>query len=237
MNPRDIAGERKKTKQQKKKKKTNRLNIHPGAVHFNMACRVLGNCCHLLVAGRLNDTQSASQGRICSETLYLLPCRDNSLNNNNENNNSNNDRIGRRSSRFCIISLHRELSPTRTLKWPGHNFAQITCNTSGAHHVQHVCHVVRRDISAITYYRSLNRILFYWLKPLTDEGSYLHSHSVLTPGQPVPALTIPWRESGRVATRIPGRWYDSAGKSRERPPCLPLSWRTCYYKITETVFT
>ena len=27
---------------------------------------------------------------------------------------------------------------------------QITCNTSGAHHVQHVvCHTVRRDSSAI----------------------------------------------------------------------------------------
>ena len=29
-------------------------------------------------------------------------------------------------------------SPTCTLKWPGHNRVQITCNTSGAYHVQHV---------------------------------------------------------------------------------------------------
>ena len=26
----------------------------------------------------------------------------------------------------------------RTLKWPGRNRAQITCNTSGGHHVQHI---------------------------------------------------------------------------------------------------
>ena len=29
-------------------------------------------------------------------------------------------------------------SPTRTLKWPGRNRVQITCNTSSAYHVQHV---------------------------------------------------------------------------------------------------
>ena len=40
------------------------------------------------------------------------------------------------------------------LKWPGCNCVQITCNTSSAHHVQHaVCHVVRRDSSAIKFYR------------------------------------------------------------------------------------
>ena len=53
---------------------------------------------------------------------------------------------------FTISSLHRELSPTRTLKWPGHNQVQITCgisvsNThpevaraqSSANHVRHIC--------------------------------------------------------------------------------------------------
>ena len=39
---------------------------------------------------------------------------------------------------FTISSLSREPSPTRTLKWPGRNRAQITCNTSSAYHVQHV---------------------------------------------------------------------------------------------------
>ena len=39
---------------------------------------------------------------------------------------------------FTISSLRRELSPTRTLKWPRRNHVQITCNTSSAYHVQHV---------------------------------------------------------------------------------------------------
>ena len=39
---------------------------------------------------------------------------------------------------FTISSLRHELSSTRTLKWPWRNRVQITCNTSGAHRVQHV---------------------------------------------------------------------------------------------------
>ena len=55
---------------------------------------------------------------------------------------------------FTISSLRRELSPTRTLLWPGRNRVQITCNTSGAYHVQHVvCDVVPRDSSAIKFDR------------------------------------------------------------------------------------
>ena len=51
-------------------------------------------------------------------------------------NNNNNNRIQRRYSRFFTISSQRrELSPTRTLKWPGRNRVQITCNTSNAYHV------------------------------------------------------------------------------------------------------
>ena len=47
---------------------------------------------------------------------------------------------------FTISSLRCEQSPKRTLKWPGPNRVQITCNTSSAYHVQHVvCHVTRRD--------------------------------------------------------------------------------------------
>ena len=37
---------------------------------------------------------------------------------------------------FTISSLRREPSPTRTLKWPGRDLVQITCNTSSAYHVQ-----------------------------------------------------------------------------------------------------
>ena len=45
-------------------------------------------------------------------------------------NNNNNKGIQRRYSRFFTISTQgRELSPTRTLKWPGRNRVQITCNT------------------------------------------------------------------------------------------------------------
>ena len=60
-------------------------------------------------------------------------------NNNSNNNNNNNNRIQRHKSRFFTVSsLRREPSPARTLKWPGRNRVQITCNTSSAYHVQHV---------------------------------------------------------------------------------------------------
>ena len=39
---------------------------------------------------------------------------------------------------FTISSQRRELSPTRTLKWPRRNRVQITCNTLSAYHMQHV---------------------------------------------------------------------------------------------------
>ena len=52
--------------------------------------------------------------------------------------------------------------------------AQIRCNTSNAYHVQRVvCHLVRRDSSAIKFHRvEITFILasFYWLKPLSNEG-------------------------------------------------------------------
>ena len=55
------------------------------------------------------------------------------------NNNNNSNRIQRLYSRFFTISSQcRDLSPTRTLKWPRRNRVQITCNTLSAYHVQHV---------------------------------------------------------------------------------------------------
>ena len=86
-----------------------------------------------------------------------------------------NNCIQRCSSRFFVISsLHCELSPTRTLKWPRHNCVKITCNTSSAYHVQNVvCHLVRRDSSAIKFDRveiTFILALLYSLKPLTNEG-------------------------------------------------------------------
>ena len=75
---------------------------------------------------------------------------------------------------FTISSLRREPSPTRTLKWPRRNLVQITCNTSSAHHVQHVvCYFVRRDSSAIKFDRvkiEFISALSYCLKPLIDDG-------------------------------------------------------------------
>ena len=56
--------------------------------------------------------------------------------------NNNNNCIQWRYSRcFTISSQRRELSPIRTLKWPGCNRVQITCNTSNAYHVQVSCYV------------------------------------------------------------------------------------------------
>ena len=53
--------------------------------------------------------------------------------------NNSNNRIQMLNSRFLTISsLRRKLSPTRTLKWPGRNRVQITCNTSSAYHAKHV---------------------------------------------------------------------------------------------------
>ena len=83
--------------------------------------------------------------------------------------------IERRSSRVvAITSLRRELSPTRTVKRPGRNRVQITCNTPSAYHMQPaVCHVVRRDSSASKFDRAeiaFMLALFYWLKQLTEEG-------------------------------------------------------------------
>ena len=45
------------------------------------------------------------------------------------------------------------LPHVRTLKRPGANRVQITCNTSETNHVQHVCLMVRRDSSTIEFDR------------------------------------------------------------------------------------
>ena len=83
---------------------------------------------------------------------------------NNNNNNNNNNWFERRDSIcFTISSLRCKLSPTCTLKWPGLNCVQIMCNTGTAHHMQHVvCHLVRRDSSAIKV-ESLNHIDFSFI--------------------------------------------------------------------------
>ena len=51
---------------------------------------------------------------------------------------------------------------------------QITCNTSSDYHVQHiVCHLVRRDSSAIEFDRAELAFIFGFIllaEPLIDEG-------------------------------------------------------------------
>ena len=49
---------------------------------------------------------------------------------------------------LTISSLRRELLSTCTFKCPGRNRVQITCHTQSAHVV---CHLVRRDSSAIKF--------------------------------------------------------------------------------------
>ena len=54
---------------------------------------------------------------------------------------------------LTISSLHRELSPTRTLKWPGHNRVEM-CNISSTCHVQRaVCHLAQRYSSDVKFDR------------------------------------------------------------------------------------
>ena len=106
-----------------------------------------------------NVTSGACCRNFCSAVIVkgaevgdcLLCCL-----NNNDNSNNDDDDTGRRDSRFLtIFSLGRELSSTRTLRWPGCDCVQITCNAPGTYHVQQtVCHVVRRDSSAIKFDRA-----------------------------------------------------------------------------------
>ena len=54
---------------------------------------------------------------------------------------NNSNRIQRHNFRFFFFTISLlccEPSPTHTLKWPGRNYVQITCNTLSACHVQHV---------------------------------------------------------------------------------------------------
>ena len=86
-----------------------------------------------------------------------------------DNGNDNDDSIQKRKSRFflTISSLRLELFPTCTLEWPRSNRARITRNASSSYHVQHVmCHLVRRDSSAVKFDRVeivFILVLSYWL--------------------------------------------------------------------------
>ena len=108
-----------------------------------------------------------SNPRRCGQRAQTLPTSYSGPRNYNDNKNNKCIEMCSSSSFFTISSLRRELSPTHTLKWPGRNRMQIiTCNTSGAHHLQHVGHVVRRDSSAIKFdrvYITFILAFLYWL--------------------------------------------------------------------------
>ena len=78
----------------------------------------------------------------CTDTGPTILCTDPITPGSWQENNNNTNGIQSRYSRFfTIFSERRELSPIRTLKWPGRNRVQITCNTSSAYHVQVSCYV------------------------------------------------------------------------------------------------
>ena len=84
--------------------------------------------------------------------LTIEPSRMFSAHNHHANNNNNNC-IQRHNSRFFTISsLRCKPSPTRTLKWPGRNSVQITCNTSSAYHV-------KNDVLCATWYEGAAQLL------------------------------------------------------------------------------
>ena len=93
---------------------------------------------HLGKKAKENETEKEEEGAADKEEAKEEDETPHPLNNNNNNNN----RIQRRYLRFSTISSQRrKLSPTRTLKWPGCNRVQITCNTLSAYHVQVPCYV------------------------------------------------------------------------------------------------
>ena len=78
------------------------------------------------------------------------------------NNNDNNDHTDRRNLRFVTISsLHCELSPTRTLKWPGRNRVRITCNTCRPWSGMLLPHWVQWDIGECVQSHNYQHTLVY----------------------------------------------------------------------------
>ena len=97
---------------------------------------------HNLVKGTQRIIVQGHSNMVCGTCMNIFNKMQRKVVCGTHNNNSNNKhhRIQRRYSRFFTISSQRcELSPTRTLKWPGRNRVQITCNTLSAYHVQVSC--------------------------------------------------------------------------------------------------
>ena len=124
---------------------------------------------------------------------------------------------------FAIFSLHRGLSPTHTLQWPGRNGVQITCNTTSMCLSRATCGVPRGTKGQLSYYagQSLNRIyfsfLFYWLKPLTDEGGEETG---------VPKENPWWQSSSDSTYKSP----ESQSPNRDSDPQSECDYRNGWFK-------
>ena len=122
---------------------------------------------------------------------------------------------------FTISSPRREQSPARTLKCPGRNRVQITCTTSS---VNVVCHLVLRDSSAIKFDRveiAFIAALFYWLKPLTDEGG----EETGVPGRKTLTTSFNKCHTLKPGNSIPNRdskLHSSVGGRLGKQTCKPL---------------
>ena len=90
------------------------------------------------------------------------------------NSNNNNNRIQRRYSRFYIISSQRhELSPTRTLKWPGRNHVQHIGRFSRASvMLRAICYKGTAQLLSLTEMKSHLFELYYigWIVKPMKEG-------------------------------------------------------------------
>ena len=74
-------------------------------------------------------------------------------------------------------SLHSQLSPTHTLRWPGRNCVQITCNTSSAYNVQHAVYLVGTAQSlSLTELKS--HLFFSFIFHALNPSLFSHMHSV-----------------------------------------------------------
>ena len=101
---------------------------------FVHLCVQTSQNCNILVAKSwLASCLGWTSQRFCKVFSGML------YHNNDNNNNDDNNRIERCNLRlFTISSMRRVQSPTHTLKRPGSNRVQITCNTSSVYHMQHV---------------------------------------------------------------------------------------------------
>ena len=109
---------------------------------------------------------------------------------------NNKNRIKRHNSRFITISsLRCEPSPTGTLKWPGCNGVQITCNTISTYHAQHVMLLAKgtAQLFSLTEFKTHLFELYFigwttnWMKPASQ---ILHTSFHLSTDEAVKRLGV-----------------------------------------------